>query len=56
MNDDDKAMIGKILAGRISVDEFQAIIRRAVQAELARLRERVNQKSTGKEVDHVRTW
>ena len=56
MNDADKAMIGKVLAGKISPEEFRAIIRRAVQAEIAALRVKINQNSEKERTgNHVRS-
>jgi len=45
MNDADRERLGKVLAGRMSVDEFQAIVRREIQSALATLRAKVNRNS-----------
>jgi hypothetical protein len=52
MTAEDRAAIGKALAGKMSVDEFEDILRRAVQDELAKLRAKVNQ--TGEEKNVIR--
>lgn len=55
MNDVDRERLGKVLQGRIGVGEFEAILQRAIASELGKLRAKVKQNSTGKEINHVRS-
>lgn len=56
MNEVDRARIGKMLAGRMSVDEFEDILRREIEAALATLREKVRRGSEREEKKNVRTF
>ena len=57
MNDLDRERLSKVLQGRMSIDEFQSILRRAVQDELAKLRAAVNRDAERERIkNHVRTF
>jgi hypothetical protein len=42
MTPEDRERLGKVLQGRMSIEEFETILRRSVKEEIAKLRAKVN--------------